>query len=149
MAIDTQSDWRGMLSTSWECVLPTPLHSQSGSSSPCSCALLWWPSSYPLHARGSTRNHMLSCTFWSHGVVLVLCVANRKHVMTTFVFWQLSEEQRFLEQHTAWWWIPDDSYLCCSHRKEAQWHQPDPEYIPTWKKGEKENLTKYMHCTYQ
>ena len=58
-----------------------------------------------------------------------------------------SEEQRFLQRHTGGG-IPDDSCLCRAHRKEAQRHQYDPEYIPTWKKGEKENVTICMHCAY-
>ena len=44
--------------------------------------------------------------------------------------------------------IPGNSCLCRAHRREAQRHRLEPEYIPLWKKG-KENVHEAVNkCAY-
>ena len=58
-----------------------------------------------------------------------------------------SDAQMFLQKHMCTT-IPGNSCLCRSHRREAQRHRLEPEYIPLWKKG-KENVHEAVNkCAY-
>jgi len=58
-------------------------------------------------------------------------------------------EQRFFQQHfdSA---IPADGCMCRAHRREAQRHRSDPEYIPIWKKVNTVSThdTAHLKCGY-
>jgi len=59
-------------------------------------------------------------------------------------------EQRFFQLYYGSN-IPTDGCMCQAHRREAQRHQSDPEYIPAWKKQASKGSThnaSHLQCSY-
>lgn len=56
-------------------------------------------------------------------------------------------EQRFFQQHYGNS-IPTDGCMCRAHRREAQRHRSNPEYVPVWKKQASKGSTSHLQCSY-